>query len=551
MRLYSLLFTVILLLSFQVKSKGQLNSNLHFGLPINPNKSVVFGKDIVIGDQPTRNQRDLAICTAFNGWMYVVMSRNGSGYGGYTIYNSIDNGMNWSLFKDVQDPSIDTHYHEFDILACGNSLSELKVFISWIDNDTSGLAYSRIAVLKINGLTGVAESGLFSENEDGSTYYDVKLVSDYLSPSIESNPYSVGILFSERNILGFVRDSVNFCISTNGGISITNRMSVEASNARIYEKVSIAYGRSPSMNSGKYFATWEDKDDLSHSTGHIYTAHSDPGITGSFSLPICLDCDNATIGNKCSNPSIACSFNSIDNDSANITSAIIYQRLTAGASYDISGVYNLKAATGSNFHKMDLSITSHNEIQPSITFNHFDHNFFMTYYDSTAQKLPCLSNNFNFANPNSWTIISAGFNDSTNLRVPFPKVIINENKQESAYIWNSEGFNNNGIAMFDAEYSTYTGTSATKIISERISSFVFPNPSSSTSTLFFELKKASVVSISISTIYGQKIDTINDLFLLEGKHEIKLDVTKFVSGIYIYSIIIEENETSGKFIVAH
>jgi hypothetical protein len=530
---------------------GQSGSVEFHGLPLNPDRSVLFGKDIIIGDQPTRNQRNLAVCTAFNGWMYVVMSRNGGGYGGYTIYKSIDNGMNWSLFKDAQDPSVDHNYHDFDILACGNSISDLKVFISWIDNDTSNLAFSRIAVIRINGSTGVAESILLSENENGSKYYNVKLCSDYLSPSIESNPYSVGILFSERIIQGWIRDSVIFCASTNGGISITKRKSVAASNLRVYGKVSIAYGRSPSMNSGEYFATWEDKDNLNHSTGHIYTAHSDPGITGSFTTPVCLDCGDAAIENKCSNPTIACSYNSIDNDSANITSAILYQRISAESSHDISGVYNLKAATGSNFHKMDLSVTSHNEIQPSITFNHFDNNFFMTYYDSTEQKLPCLSNNFNFSNPDSWTIVSAGYNDSTNLKVPFPMIIINENQQKSAYVWNAEGNNTNGIAMFDAEYSTYTGASENKINSERISSFVFPNPASSTSTLFFELNKANVASISISTIYGQKTSIIENHFFSEGKHEIRLDVNMFVSGLYIYSISTGTNDTNGKFIVAH
>jgi len=40
--------------------------------PLTGSRSPIFGKDIVINDQPGQNQQNLSVCSAFNGWLYAV-----------------------------------------------------------------------------------------------------------------------------------------------------------------------------------------------------------------------------------------------------------------------------------------------------------------------------------------------------------------------------------------------------------------------------------------------------------------------------------------------
>ena len=44
------------------------------GVPLDPTHSVLFGKDIIIDNQIIQDQRDIAMCSVFNGWLFAVHS---------------------------------------------------------------------------------------------------------------------------------------------------------------------------------------------------------------------------------------------------------------------------------------------------------------------------------------------------------------------------------------------------------------------------------------------------------------------------------------------
>lgn len=544
--LLSLLLCVILHLNLA----GQNEQNSFPGIPLNPSKSVLFGKDIIIGDQPTRNQRSVAICSSFNGWLYAVVSRNNNGYGAFTFYKSTDSGYSWTVLLDSQTPYIDSNKDNLGLLVCGNTVADLTIYFSWIENNMQGLTPNFLRVNKFNANTGEYIGNIVNQGNIGSScrYNDFTMVSDFQSPSVGSNPYSIGFLYSIYDSDGG-RDSVVFCSSNDGGISITNRKVLAVSSSRQFGKVSLAYGNSPTINSGGYFAVWEDKNDLSSTSGHIYTSRTEQGITSSFTTPICLDCGDTSINNKCSFPAISCQNNTIDNDSTNITSVILLQKRTTEANTDIIGFYNLQAATTFSFHKMDIVTSVNNEIQPNITFNHFDNRFYMTYYDSTEQKLPSSSNNYNFINPTAWTVVSAGYNDSTNLAVPFPKVIASENEKQPVYVWNAERANGNGMALFDAEYSTYTGIS--KENPQEMSLItLYPNPCKSTLFLDLKSKKTIDISIDICDLTGQIVKKIPEYHYIPEQHQVTIDVSELPVGMYLLSLKYNDARIYKKFCIA-
>ena len=123
------------------------------------------------------------------------------------------------------------------------------------------------------------------------------------------------------------------------------------------------------------------------------------------------------------------------------------------------GYYNLQAARTSHFKPLNIATSFNNELQPDICFNPYNSKFMVTYFDFTNKKLPFLTNDVNLANPNSWNVVSQGYNDNNNLVAPYPKVDLNIVQQNGMNAWISAGTGGNGIALFDAPYSTYTGVS--------------------------------------------------------------------------------------------
>jgi len=256
----------------------------------------------------------------------------------------------------------------------------------------------------------------------------------------------LGLVFSKRSISN---DSIVFYSSSNGGISFDSHYNIASSQNYLY-KVSLSYGRSPSENSGRYFAVWEEFANLNSKSGHIYTAHSEPDFNSPFTSPIVLDNLDPGSTNEASNPVIECQNNSDDNDSLNISEIILYEKyLPLSHKANIAGFYNKKAATSNNFQKFTINALSDNNLQPEICFNLFDSTFNITYFDSTTLNLPYYKHDFNMSDPDSWIELSAGYNDNNNLMAPYPKVVLDFETQLCANVWIGELGNGNGSALFD------------------------------------------------------------------------------------------------------
>ena len=403
------------------------------GLPLNPKSSPLFGKDIIINDQPSQNQQNVCVCSAFNGWLFALYTYPNAvqGLPGFKILKSIDNGINWNVFIEGHI-SFGAFIISSDFAVTGNSISNLKLFFVNVVSGNATSGYGQVSYLRFNGETGVYEDG--AELEGG---HAVSIANDFIYPATYSNPYSLGILYSKY--LSANIDSIIFISSGNAGISFNNRKAIASSTAHIFD-VALTYGRSSSQNSGRYYAAWEEKQSYSSNTGHIYTAHSEPNFNSPFTTPVMLDNLDPTAFNNVKNPSIACQYNNIDNDSSNVTEVVLVDKfIPASNTYEIGGFYNMKSTNTSNFHPFTVNPSSNSKQQPSICFNPFDSSFMMTCYDSTNQKLPFFRHNFNMENPDTWEVVNAGYNDNSDLSAPYPKVALNMSEQKGMSVWSAEG----------------------------------------------------------------------------------------------------------------
>jgi hypothetical protein len=511
-------------------------------LPLKP-QSPLFGKDITIYDRPTNDQRHPAMCCAFNGWLYIAQASDSSGYPFAEILKSIDNGISWTRIVDVT-LSYGYIFTDLDLVVIGNSVSDLKLFLgATCFNPYANYGFG--SVTRYNGVTGGAPE--IELLDDYPWINDLALAIDYPYPANNTTPSSLAVLYSVQDWGN--TDSIVFRTSSDGGVSLNNRECVAFTHNH-FNNVSLSYGYSTSWNSGRYFAAWEEKDNLNSTLGHIYTAHTSPDFNSPFTIPVKLDSIDPTALNRCRNPVISCQVSSTDNDSANMTEVVLFEKKKlVGNDYDITGYYNLQSATTSHFRILDVAATLHNELQPDIVFNPFDSTLMVTYYDSTTQKLPFITKNFNMVNPNSWNAISQGYNDSPVLTSPYPKVQINYNQQKGANVWIKEGTNGNGVAMFDAPYSTYTGisTNSTGSTAKLIASY--PNPCSNTIKISFELQKPGKVIIDVLGILGQPLGTVTDQIYSDGRHVVEYDVSGLKEGSYLYKFRAGEFRATGKFVI--
>jgi hypothetical protein len=513
-------------------------------VPYQQNGSPIFGKDITVFDRPTHDQRHIAICSAFNGWLYAAQSSDSAGYAFAEIFKSTDNGLTWTRIVNAYASSPSMSYADLDLVVIGNTESNLKLFLGSTLVTNTGSYYSSY-VTRFNGLTGGAyEDELL---KDLSDIHDLSLATDYPYPANNANPSSLAVLYSVSNLFG--PDSVILRTSSNGGMSFDGRKVIAVSN-KYFHKVSLSYGFSLSWNSGKYFASWEEQQNKYSNLGHIFGAHTINNFNSSFTKPVCLDSLEPSAINMVRNPSISCQTSSSDNDSVNITEVVLFEKKKpVGEDYDITGYYNLQSATTSHFRPLDLAITSNKEVQPDINFNAFDSTFMVTYYDSTDQKLPFLIKNFNLVNPNSWNVVSNGYNDASSLSTPHPKVQVSYGQSKGANVWTRELGGGIGASMFDACYSTYTGIPKTQSETDLLNCKIYPDPCDNLLTVSFELLKKDVISITIYDLYGRVMLSFPVSAYSAGRNSVTIDVSTLSSGSYIYSIRTGTYSKSGRIII--
>lgn len=524
---FTILILSVLLFSIGVLKSQSIINNVST-LQLKSGNSVLFGKDIIINDNPTRDQRQVSLCSDFNGWLYAVYSYINQGFPGFTILKSIDNGITWTVFYDGYYPE-GAFFSSIDILVTGDSISNLKLFLAIVVSNAITTHEGEAWVLRFNGETGIYEDQLFFD----FPCYCLSIASDFMYPAINSNPHSLGLLYSKYSGSG---DSIIFRSSSNSGMSLDNRKIVATSTIR-FHNVALTYGRSFSQNNGRYYAAWEEKADFTSNVGHIYTAHTEPNFNSSFTTPVMLDNLDASAYNNAKNPAIACQYNNTDNDSSNLTEIILFDKfITTSNKYDIEGFYNMKSTNTANFKKFTLNTSSDNKQQPWVNFNPFDSTFMVTYYNATIQKLHFLLHNFNMSNADSWQVLNSGYNDSSNLVKPYPRVVLNIAEQQGANVWAAEGTGGNGIAMFDAPYSIYTGFTENNKTDNFEIFHVYPNPCSSFVNVAFELRSTESVTISITDLLGKKMEILQDQVYHNGIYLIKCDVSHFPQGSYLLSI---------------
>jgi hypothetical protein len=533
------LLTVVLLFCVMIMNaengKGSKSS-----IPYKSPNSVLYGKDIIMNNVPSQNQRNVHVSVAFNGWLFAVYTHSTSTNSGYGILKSIDNGITWTVISDVSYPGA---YTAAGVVVAGNNLSDLKLFVAGIV-EHSASSYT-VWCDRRNAQTGDLENEFFSETSTNQIY-DLAIASDYRYPEYGITPYSLGIVFSKSSTL----DSVILVTSDDGGYTIGSRNVVATTNM-FFRKVAISYGICNSYDEGRYFVAWEEMETHLSTMGHIWTGYTDPLIFDPIINKVKLDSMYSAYYNVCFNPAISTQFNSSeDNSSGNLSEIVLFDGNYNPGDNDLLGMYNVQAVgTGiASWQQFYIAASYDDEMESDINFDPIYNNFLVTYFDSTTQQLPYIINNMNLVDPYNWTEISAGYNDSSNLSYPYPKVQTDQIFNKVVNVWSAEG-SGGGVGMFDAEFSTYTGISQIHQSDVATLEGAYPNPAATKTSIGFTLNNQAEVIINLYSIFGQEIKLITDQSFNPGKNIVDVDVSNLPEGTYIYSLKAKDFTASGRIIV--
>lgn len=513
------------------------------GVPWKTPNSVLYGTDVLIDYQPTENQRGACLSVAFNGWLYACYTVNNTATTKWTIFRSTDDGETWSVFYD-QPLNTNWYTQSIDIVVTGNSEPELKVFVAAAyQNDVGN--YTELQISRHNGVTGAYEAPIWTDVQStGEKFKDVAIASDYLFPAVDAAPYSLGIIYSKYQSSA---DSVRVLTSSDGGMTIDGNQLVTSTGYYV-RNVSIAYARSFLWFNGRYFAAWEARAGSGDDFGQIYTAYSDNKFYLPFTTPQRLDdLAGAPSTNFSRNPTVACQFNDIDNTMSNLTAVVLFDRAYNGSltDYDIVGCYNREAIGTANWAPLYIDNVVNMAIQPHLNFDPGYNNFLLTYADITLQRLRYLVTYQELPDPDNWLAITDKYNDQDNLVNPYPQVEINPMYTQTAHLWSGD-VSGNGVATFDAEYSTL-GTKEPAPASMSVS--VYPNPASTQATFMLDLPEQADLTLQIFTLQGKEVIRIDQGNVTPGPMSVQADVSALPDGCYLYRISAGNKTGSGRLVV--
>jgi hypothetical protein len=495
-----------------------------------------YGSDIIVKNAPTENQRNPSLAIAKNGWLFAAFTADN----GFCVYKSTDNGQSWALFTSFSTSG--RIYDMVKIKVVGDSYYPFKVFIAALYHSSSTYYGLYVDVYDPTTNTFMAEPLNYTFATD---LYDFDISTDFIS----GIPYGIGLLYSVHA----ATDSITFVLSDNGGVSFGPKKSVATTN-QYFGKVSLGYGYSDNIGGG-HFAVWEQKQGYLAHMGRIGYAHNTINNI-SFTTPVFLDNANNNFLNSCCNPKIACQQSAALNDSADITAVVLFERYYSHLDNDIVGLYNKRTYGGTTWNVIHVDNSgSTNCKQPDIEFDSYFYNcrFLVTYWDSTHNYLPFVTQGMNILTPNTWTVISPNYNDNTSMGSmlqPYPSVEINNTFHQVAHIWASKGTGTNGVVMFDAEYAGVGIKETVTYGTDKISN-IYPNPAYRAANIEIELNKPALVEINIFDMSGKKVNNLYQAQTPVGKNTISIDVSNYTNGNYIIEMLTPELRTTKSLIVAH
>ncbi len=515
-----------------LKEKEEIAHSLSNQSTEKSSQLLAFNTDIVI--QASANARKNVKLSNFkNGWVFAGISTFTNNVGGITLMRSKNNGATWSVIAQYTATAVE--YKSFDILASGPDTNNL--ILTLVGNRFSiSNSSTNIFIDRYNGKTGAFLNSTYNLSKGSSLVYDLAIASDYEFPASGTSPYGIGFIYS---CFSSTLDSVVFIGSANAGQSWTIRNLIKTTTS-FNGKVSISYAKSASPSNGRYIAAWEQRSGASSRTGNIYTARNATFINTGWTAPKNLDSLSSTMIGLCRNPRIVSYYGTVDNDSANVTTAIFVDRdyVGNGSDYDILGFYNKKSCFTNFWYRFDVLNNGVNSILYDAVFNPVTNKFNVMFLDSSAKQIYIQENIINMTTPSTWAITSSLVNDSlVGMASGLGAIDFDRTNGKLSTAWIQTRASGIPQALYD-----YDGILITTAISENVASVgnisYYPNPSNGLLNIKSDepINDLQIIDMLGKVVYSNRIElretVVNLMFLNSGVYFIKTKngTSKFIKS---------------------
>ncbi|TKJ40665.1 hypothetical protein CEE37_06795 [candidate division LCP-89 bacterium B3_LCP] len=111
------------------------------------------------------------------------------------------------------------------------------------------------------------------------------------------------------------------------------------------------------------------------------------------------------------------------------------------------------------------------------------------------------------------------------------------------------GTDNTDLLFIDAGESFAQEHQSTSTLPEKLNLTAYPNPFNQTTDLSYKLQDASIVNLSIYDISGKRVADLVNSWRDAGNHEVILDATGLVSGIYFVKLQAGSDHSISKIVL--
>ncbi len=508
---------------------------------------VSAGGGAIIIDTSISTQSLPRIRVAQNGWIFAGFVSNSNK--DYRIFRSEDGGNTW--IKIVDNNLL---LSDWDLEVTGSTDATIQLWVSTIFQSNS------MSVDAYNGATGNPIHKLGWGPLSGVTCANVAIATDYKNPGFAANPYSMAVAIS---LNGVTSDSVLLFISNDSG-STWKHSNVDTS-INYFHRLSLAYGYSPVKDSGIFFLAGEynyakSSSDNNQDIFYLWEQEDLSGVVG----PAYIDSVDIDWATNISHPDVIVENSSFfENDSLDLSAMILFNINEGLSDNTNSGIRAITTMTLTKdtpsykrWHKNHiLSAYNNNGVSTTANgvFNPANESFVFAAGDTANDMLNYYELNYD----------SIGINKDTGDYVPY-KVIYADTRFNLGYANPHCDFNpmtsmpvadwvgdtaSTTFTLFDAKDTTlYTDTgSGISYIMEQPLMNLFPNPAYQYVNIVLTRALSSNTQIDIYDLIGQKI------YESPETHStcIRLDVSKWITGIYYIRLLNGTSEQIEKFTVVH
>ena len=501
------------------------------GTPFKSTEAPVYGTDVIIHDNASENQRHAKIAVASNGWLFAAF---GLVTGGYRLARSTDNGVTW-MTGSIHRAGY--YLNAVDLVVTGADTASMRIWVASAGYMKVSIDVWDVSVEKIDPMLNVLGTTSLDGMISNFGYPDVAIATDFGHPSTGASPFSIGVIFSK---IGTVGDNIIFRSSADGGATFANTRSLPFSG-HWAGNVALAFGRSLSHPEGRYVAAWDKQTDFTYYGsyyGQIFTSHTLALFDGEWSAPEAVDTVGGGLSNSAKDPSLACQSDVADNGSGSFSALLTFDRKldSQGTKSCVIGLGNTNPAGGASWSEVFVSGSgSVRDFEGDAAYDATGRRFLVTWADSLNSKLKCGYDGLDFpANPGSWTLLSAGYNDGTAVSNPFPRVKVVPGTGQAVHVWDGDRSASVTNTTFDNADPT-VGVGGTPVLSGP-DARLFPNPCRSETSLDFVLDKPGQVVLALYDVTGREIPVQGSGSYDAGHSRVRLDTSSFREGIYFLSM---------------